>query len=123
MGSVWAPAHQNRIRSAPSPNPQGAKFAWESAGSGLEVCPEDIYGTQEIHINGAVVLAFQLYYHSTQVRCHCAHQVCPCWYGHSPHTAGTSCLEPDGPVKHLGAVTSGHVEGWALVRNVVSSGN
>ncbi|XP_077609046.1 protein-glucosylgalactosylhydroxylysine glucosidase isoform X5 [Crocuta crocuta] len=45
---------------------QGAKFAWESAGSGLEVCPEDIYGTQEIHINGAVVLAFQLYYHSTQ---------------------------------------------------------
>ncbi|KAM5222761.1 protein-glucosylgalactosylhydroxylysine glucosidase isoform 3-T3 [Hipposideros larvatus] len=45
---------------------QGAKFAWESAGSGLEVCPEDIYGTQEIHINGAVALAFQLYYHSTQ---------------------------------------------------------
>ncbi|KAM8813322.1 LOW QUALITY PROTEIN: protein-glucosylgalactosylhydroxylysine glucosidase [Rhynchonycteris naso] len=45
---------------------QGAKFAWESAGSGLEVCPEDIYGTQEIHVNGAVVLAFQLYYHSTQ---------------------------------------------------------
>lgn len=57
---------ENRIRFAPSPNPQGAKFAWESAGSGLEVCPEDIYGTQEIHINGAVVLAFQLYYHSTQ---------------------------------------------------------
>ncbi|XP_019649006.1 protein-glucosylgalactosylhydroxylysine glucosidase isoform X5 [Ailuropoda melanoleuca] len=45
---------------------QGAKFAWESAGSGLEVCPEDIYGTQEIHINGAVVLAFQLYYYTTQ---------------------------------------------------------
>ncbi|XP_027436258.1 protein-glucosylgalactosylhydroxylysine glucosidase isoform X5 [Zalophus californianus] len=45
---------------------QGAKFAWESAGSGLEVCPEDVYGTQEIHINGAVVLAFQLYYHTTQ---------------------------------------------------------
>lgn len=45
---------------------QGAKFAWESAGSGREVCPEDIYGTQEIHINGAVVLAFQLYYHATQ---------------------------------------------------------
>uniref|UniRef100_A0A8C5Y0N5 Protein-glucosylgalactosylhydroxylysine glucosidase n=1 Tax=Microcebus murinus TaxID=30608 RepID=A0A8C5Y0N5_MICMU len=45
---------------------QGAKFAWESAGSGLEVCPEDIYGTQEIHINGAVVLAFELYYHATQ---------------------------------------------------------
>lgn len=49
------------------PTPQGAKFAWESAGSGLEVCPEDIYGTQEIHINGAVALAFQLYYHATQV--------------------------------------------------------
>ncbi|KAF3822426.1 protein-glucosylgalactosylhydroxylysine glucosidase isoform X1 [Mirounga leonina] len=45
---------------------QGAKFAWESAGSGLEVCPEDIYGAQEIHVNGAVVLAFQLYYHTTQ---------------------------------------------------------
>ncbi|XP_057173312.1 protein-glucosylgalactosylhydroxylysine glucosidase isoform X1 [Ursus arctos] len=45
---------------------QGAKFAWESAGSGLEVCPEDIYGTQEIHINGAVLLAFQLYYYTTQ---------------------------------------------------------
>ncbi|XP_076971309.1 protein-glucosylgalactosylhydroxylysine glucosidase [Tamandua tetradactyla] len=45
---------------------QGAKFAWESAGSGVEVCPEDIYGTQEIHVNGAVVLAFELYYHTTQ---------------------------------------------------------
>ncbi|XP_077719894.1 protein-glucosylgalactosylhydroxylysine glucosidase isoform X3 [Canis aureus] len=45
---------------------QGAKFAWESAGSGREVCPEDVYGAQEIHVNGAVVLAFQLYYHATQ---------------------------------------------------------
>ncbi|XP_007536617.2 protein-glucosylgalactosylhydroxylysine glucosidase isoform X3 [Erinaceus europaeus] len=45
---------------------QGAKFAWESAGSGLEVCPEAVYGTQELHINGAVLLAFQLYYHATQ---------------------------------------------------------
>ncbi|XP_037694719.1 protein-glucosylgalactosylhydroxylysine glucosidase isoform X3 [Choloepus didactylus] len=45
---------------------QGAKFAWESAGSGLEVCPEDIYGVQEIHVTGAVVLAFELYYHTTQ---------------------------------------------------------
>nr|XP_020039055.1 acid trehalase-like protein 1 isoform X2 [Castor canadensis]XP_020039056.1 acid trehalase-like protein 1 isoform X2 [Castor canadensis] len=51
---------------SPPPLPQGAKFAWESAGSGLEVCPEDIYGAQEIHINGAVVLAFQLYYYTTQ---------------------------------------------------------
>ncbi|XP_021501919.1 protein-glucosylgalactosylhydroxylysine glucosidase isoform X1 [Meriones unguiculatus] len=45
---------------------RGAKFAWESASTGLEVCPEDIYGTQEIHVNGAVVLAFQLYFHCTQ---------------------------------------------------------
>ncbi|XP_035119857.3 protein-glucosylgalactosylhydroxylysine glucosidase [Callithrix jacchus] len=45
---------------------QGAKFAWESAVSGLEVCPEDIYGAQEVHVNGAVVLAFELYYHATQ---------------------------------------------------------
>ncbi|KAM4846548.1 protein-glucosylgalactosylhydroxylysine glucosidase isoform 2-T2 [Thomomys bottae] len=45
---------------------QGAKFAWESACSGLEVCPEDIYGVQELHVNGAVVLAFQLYYLTTQ---------------------------------------------------------
>lgn len=74
-GKCVFPPAQNRIRSVPSCNPQGAKFAWESAGSGLEVCPEDIYGTQEIHINGAVALAFQLYYHSTQVRCRCAHQV------------------------------------------------
>ncbi|XP_063584381.1 protein-glucosylgalactosylhydroxylysine glucosidase isoform X4 [Pongo abelii] len=48
---------------------QGAKFAWESAGSGLEVCPEDIYGAQEVHVNGAVVLAFELYYHTTQESC------------------------------------------------------
>ncbi|XP_006877076.1 PREDICTED: acid trehalase-like protein 1 [Chrysochloris asiatica] len=45
---------------------QGAKFAWESAGSGREVCPEDIYGVQELHINGAVMLAFELYYYTTQ---------------------------------------------------------
>ncbi|KAG8515713.1 Protein-glucosylgalactosylhydroxylysine glucosidase [Galemys pyrenaicus] len=45
---------------------QGAKFAWESAGSGLEVCPEEVYGAQELHVSGAVALAFQLYYHATQ---------------------------------------------------------
>ncbi|KAM8970688.1 protein-glucosylgalactosylhydroxylysine glucosidase [Sarcophilus harrisii] len=45
---------------------QGAKFAWESASSGREVCPEEVYGAQEIHINGAVGLAFQLYYQTTQ---------------------------------------------------------
>lgn len=66
---------------------QGAKFAWESAGSGLEVCPEDIYGAQEIHINGAVLLAFQLYYHSTQVSRHRAS-------GRAPRPAGTSWLGP-----------------------------
>ncbi|KFO26378.1 protein-glucosylgalactosylhydroxylysine glucosidase isoform X2 [Fukomys damarensis] len=54
------------LKNAQALDYQGAKFAWESAGSGLEVCPEDIYGAQEIHINGAVVLAFQLYYHATQ---------------------------------------------------------
>lgn len=73
LGGVRVPPAQDSIRS-PSPNPQGAKFAWESAGSGLEVCPEDVYGTQEIHVNGAVALAFQLYYHSTQVRRRCARQ-------------------------------------------------
>lgn len=81
-GYPWPPGTQS---SAPSPNPQGAKFAWESAGSGLEVCPEAIYGTQEIHVNGAVVLAFQLYYHTTQVRGHCAPQ------GHPPCRM-TACL-------------------------------
>ncbi|XP_069909684.1 protein-glucosylgalactosylhydroxylysine glucosidase isoform X3 [Oryctolagus cuniculus] len=45
---------------------KGAKFAWESAGSGLEVCPEEVYGAQELHINGAVLLAFELYYNATQ---------------------------------------------------------
>ncbi|XP_029812203.1 protein-glucosylgalactosylhydroxylysine glucosidase isoform X2 [Suricata suricatta] len=62
----WHPYAQNSEVCSIPPTPQGAKFAWESAGSGLEVCPEDIYGTQEIHINGAVALAFQLYYHTTQ---------------------------------------------------------
>ncbi|XP_029438520.1 protein-glucosylgalactosylhydroxylysine glucosidase [Rhinatrema bivittatum] len=45
---------------------QGAKFPWESAATGYEVCPSDIYGAQEIHINGDVLLAFQQYYHTTQ---------------------------------------------------------
>ncbi|XP_003461364.1 protein-glucosylgalactosylhydroxylysine glucosidase isoform X4 [Cavia porcellus] len=54
------------LENARALNYKGAKFAWESADSGLEVCPEDIYGTQEVHINGAVVLAFQLYYHATK---------------------------------------------------------
>ncbi|XP_059190614.1 protein-glucosylgalactosylhydroxylysine glucosidase [Centropristis striata] len=45
---------------------KGLKFPWESAVSGREVCPEDIYGQQEIHINGDVTLAFQHYFHLTE---------------------------------------------------------
>ncbi|KAI4903123.1 hypothetical protein NFI96_015696 [Prochilodus magdalenae] len=45
---------------------KGLKFPWESAVSGQEVCPEDIYGQQEIHINGDVILAFQQYFYLTQ---------------------------------------------------------
>lgn len=35
--------------------------------SGREVCPEDVYGEQEIHINGDVTLAFQQYLYLTEV--------------------------------------------------------
>lgn len=50
---------------------QGAKFPWESAATGREVCPEDIYGAQEIHVTGDVLMAFEQYYHTTQVKvCH-----------------------------------------------------
>jgi len=109
----WPPGTQS---SAPSPNPQGAKFAWESAGSGLEVCPEAIYGTQEIHVNGAVVLAFQLYYHTTQVRCHCAPR------GDSPRCT-TACLglvlwSISEPGLHCWAL-----RGRALTRNAVTGGS
>ncbi|KAM7414708.1 hypothetical protein PAMA_019493 [Pampus argenteus] len=45
---------------------KGLKFPWESAVSGREVCPEDIYGLQEIHINGDVTLAFQHYLYLTE---------------------------------------------------------
>nr|BAR88294.1 protein-glucosylgalactosylhydroxylysine glucosidase [Gallus gallus] len=45
---------------------EGAKFPWESAATGREVCPEDIYGAQEIHITGDVLMAFEQYYHTTQ---------------------------------------------------------
>lgn len=45
---------------------KGLKFPWESAVSGREVCPEDIYGQQEIHINGDVTLAFQQYLYLTE---------------------------------------------------------
>lgn len=45
---------------------KGLKFPWESAVTGREVCPEDIYGEQEIHINGDVTLAFQHYLYLSQ---------------------------------------------------------
>ncbi|KAE8607665.1 hypothetical protein XENTR_v10011242 [Xenopus tropicalis] len=45
---------------------KGAKFPWESALTGCEVCPDNIYGDQEIHINGDVLLAFQQYYYLTK---------------------------------------------------------
>ncbi|KAF5908280.1 Protein-glucosylgalactosylhydroxylysine glucosidase, partial [Clarias magur] len=45
---------------------KGLKFPWESAVSGQEVCPMDSYGKQEIHINGAVALAFRQYLYLTQ---------------------------------------------------------
>ncbi|XP_035763036.1 protein-glucosylgalactosylhydroxylysine glucosidase [Neolamprologus brichardi] len=45
---------------------EGLKFPWESAVSGREVCPEDIYGQQEIHINGDVTLAFRHYLYLTE---------------------------------------------------------
>lgn len=35
--------------------------------SGREVCPDDVYGQQEIHINGDVTLAFQNYLYLTEV--------------------------------------------------------
>ncbi|XP_025031591.1 protein-glucosylgalactosylhydroxylysine glucosidase isoform X3 [Python bivittatus] len=45
---------------------KGAKFPWESAATGREVCPEKIYGDEEIHINGDVMLAFEQYFYITQ---------------------------------------------------------
>ncbi|XP_061465855.1 protein-glucosylgalactosylhydroxylysine glucosidase isoform X2 [Rhineura floridana] len=45
---------------------KGAKFPWESAATGQEVCPEEIYGAEEIHISGDVLLAFEQYYYITQ---------------------------------------------------------
>lgn len=48
---------------------QGLKLAWQSAVSGREMCPDDIYGEQEIHINGDIALAFQNYYYLTEVSC------------------------------------------------------
>ncbi|XP_067849888.1 protein-glucosylgalactosylhydroxylysine glucosidase isoform X2 [Heptranchias perlo] len=44
----------------------GAKYPWESAVTGFEVCNEDIYGLKEIHINGDISFAFQQYFYLTQ---------------------------------------------------------
>ncbi|NXI02896.1 PGGHG glucosidase, partial [Pachycephala philippinensis] len=53
-------------RNAQEQGYQGAKFPWESAATGREVCPEEIYGAQEIHVSGDVLVAFEQYYCSTQ---------------------------------------------------------
>nr|XP_009936902.1 PREDICTED: acid trehalase-like protein 1 [Opisthocomus hoazin] len=45
---------------------EGAKFPWESAATGREVCPEEVYGAQEIHVTGDVLMAFEQYYCTTQ---------------------------------------------------------
>ncbi|XP_065260223.1 protein-glucosylgalactosylhydroxylysine glucosidase [Emys orbicularis] len=54
------------LKNAQEQGYKGAKFPWESAATGQEVCPEEIYGAQEVHINGDVLLAFEQYYHATQ---------------------------------------------------------
>nr|XP_006131719.1 protein-glucosylgalactosylhydroxylysine glucosidase [Pelodiscus sinensis]XP_006131720.1 protein-glucosylgalactosylhydroxylysine glucosidase [Pelodiscus sinensis] len=56
------------LKNAQEQGYKGAKFPWESAATGREVCPEKIYGAQEVHINGDVLLAFEQYYHTTQDR-------------------------------------------------------
>ncbi|RLV97182.1 hypothetical protein DV515_00011997 [Chloebia gouldiae] len=53
-------------RNAQEQGYEGAKFPWESAATGREVCPEEIYGAQEIHITGDVLMAFEQYYCTTQ---------------------------------------------------------
>ncbi|NWI10896.1 PGGHG glucosidase, partial [Crypturellus soui] len=54
------------FRNAQEQGYEGAKFPWESAATGQEVCPEEIYGAQEIHVTGDVLMAFEQYYHTTQ---------------------------------------------------------
>ncbi|NXQ32374.1 PGGHG glucosidase, partial [Alaudala cheleensis] len=53
-------------RNAQEQGYEGAKFPWESAATGREVCPEEIYGAQEIHVTGDVLMAFEQYYCTTQ---------------------------------------------------------
>ncbi|NXS99837.1 PGGHG glucosidase, partial [Jacana jacana] len=57
---------EGALRNAQEQGYKGAKFPWESAATGQEVCPEEIYGAQEIHITGDVLMAFEQYYHTTQ---------------------------------------------------------
>ncbi|KAA0724679.1 Protein-glucosylgalactosylhydroxylysine glucosidase [Triplophysa tibetana] len=45
---------------------KGLKFAWESAVTGRDVCPDDLIVQQEIHINGDVIMAFKHYFYLTQ---------------------------------------------------------
>ncbi|KAM4722238.1 protein-glucosylgalactosylhydroxylysine glucosidase [Rhinophrynus dorsalis] len=54
------------VQNAQAQGYKGAKFPWESALTGNEVCPEEIYGDQEIHINGDVLLSFKQFYHTTK---------------------------------------------------------
>ncbi|KAM6360406.1 protein-glucosylgalactosylhydroxylysine glucosidase [Alca torda] len=54
------------LRNAQEQGYEGAKFPWESAATGREVCPEEIYGDQEIHVTGDVLMAFEQYYRTTQ---------------------------------------------------------
>ncbi|KAM6115466.1 protein-glucosylgalactosylhydroxylysine glucosidase [Pterocles gutturalis] len=54
------------LRNAQEQGYEGAKFPWESAATGREVCPEEIYGAQEIHVTGDVLVAFEQYYCTTQ---------------------------------------------------------
>lgn len=37
-------------------------YPWESALSGYEVCPEEVYGRNEIHVNGDIAFAAHQYY-------------------------------------------------------------
>ncbi|KAM6408002.1 protein-glucosylgalactosylhydroxylysine glucosidase [Rhynochetos jubatus] len=59
---------EGALRNAQEQGYEGAKFPWESAATGREVCPEEIYGAQEIHVTGDVLVAFEQYYCTTQDR-------------------------------------------------------
>ena len=41
-------------------------FPWESAVSGYEVCPEEVYGKHEIHITGDIVMGIKQHFYSTK---------------------------------------------------------